>query len=487
MPEFNIRDRESRRGYLKLTGAGMAAMLAGCSGNGGNGSDGNGSDPTTPTTTTTPDPAQLGEVHWLSDYNNEAWQTKWDELTSSFEAETGIQTNIEFVGGQGSGEQRLSNLIQAGDTPDLFTSNPVSVANLFANGSMVPLADMVDEITSVNGEITAEPVLRDDQGTPYEVPHGYYVGTLLYREDIYEALGLSEPDSFEELRSNAQAIEETDQFETRGFMLPAAKNEPLAAAVFRQFFNHMGHGRFRWKSDAQEEAEVWFPKEPAVELLNYFKELAQYSPPPSKNGFASGLQDWGGSAYAHMVHLNLWPGGVAAAIDPEVAKNTGVTNVPLDDGINAEEVPITLTSSVDGHYVFGDGNNTPGAKRLLLYMYGRDAETTAELYAQEPMRFLPGYKEILQTDTFTGLDYFNKFPSHVEKLQRIEQIGEKYFNNVEEINSVMSSGPVMYAGQALLLATLMNDVLVVGMDPGEAVDKYKSDVSDRLEEGKQRF
>jgi hypothetical protein len=33
----------------------------------------------------------------------------------------------------------------------------------------------------------------------------------------------------------------------------------------------------------------------------------------------------------------------------------------------------------------------------------------------------------------------------------------------------------------------MNDVIVVGDDPGAAVDKYKSDLQERLEEGKRRF
>jgi multiple sugar transport system substrate-binding protein len=453
--------------------------IAGCTG--GDGGDGGNAN------TTTQDPSELPAVHWLTDYSNEAWQTKWDELSSSFDEETGIGADIEFVGGQGSGEQRLANLIQAGNTPDLFTSNPVAVADLFSSGQMVEVSDLLDEVTSVNGDITAQPVLRDAEGTPYEIPHGYYVATLLYREDVYDALGLSEPSNFQELLENSRAIDESDEFDTRGFAVPAVQNGPLAAALFRTFYNNMGYGRFRWKSDAREEPEVWFPKEPAVELLEYLKELAQYSPPPSQISFVSGLQDWGAGAYGHLNHLNMWPGGVAAAIDAEVAQNTGVTNMPLDDGVSKEEVPITLTSSVDGHYVLGGGDNTPGAKELLGWLYGRDVETTAQLYAQEPMRFLPGYGDVLGTDTFSGLDYFSNFPSHIEKLRKIERIGEEYFNNVEANNEVMSSGPVMYAGQGLLLATLMNDVIVVGDDPGAAVDKYKSDLQERLEEGKRRF
>jgi multiple sugar transport system substrate-binding protein len=352
---------------------------------------------------------------------------------------------------------------------------------------MEPLDDLLAEITDTNGEVTGKPVLRDAEGTAFQIPHGHYVSTLNYREDIYDALDLSTPSSYEELRENARIIDESDEFDARGIAIPAAKNEPLAAAVFRHFYNNMGYHRFRWKSDAQEEAEVWFPKEPAVEVLNYLKDLAQYSPPPSQTTFASALSDWGGGAYAHLLHLNMWPAGVAGQIDPAVAKNSAPTNLPLGDGVDKEEVPITQTSSIDGHYVLSGGGNTPGAKELLRYMYARDAETTAELYSAEPMRFLPGYGEILQTDTYANFEHFQEFPSHIEKLRTVEQIGQEYFNNVESVNSVMSHGPVMYAGQALLLATMMNEVIVVGRDPGGAVDQYKADVQERLEEGKRRF
>jgi multiple sugar transport system substrate-binding protein len=511
-----MKETYSRRRYIVLSATGTIAGVTGClggnengssDGDGGNESDGdggggrNGSDESNGSSggnasggsngsaggSSGENPSELPPVHWLTDYNSDAWQSRWNEFASTFTEETGIDTNIEFVGGSGEGEQRLANLIQAGDPPDVMTTVTPSVADLFTAGTLAPVNDTLGEITSAAGELTVEPVLNDSEGTRYQVPHGYYIATLLYREDIYEALDLSEPSNFMELKENARIIDESDEFDTRGMAVPAAQDEPLASAAFRIMYNNMGYARVRWKSDAREEVEIWFPKEPAVELLNYFKELAQYSPDPSQVTFVSGLSNWGGGAYGQLVHLNLWPGGTAAGIDPEIAKNTGVTNMPLYQDVPKEESRMTLNANIDGHFVLDSGANTPGSKRLLKWLYGRDAETTAEMYAQEPMRFLPTYAEILGTDTYADFDHFQEFPGHLEKLKKIEDIGNEYYNNVESTMTALSTGPATYMGRVFLLSRMIHDAVVVGDDPAAVVDEHKSAMEERLQEGKERF
>ena len=108
----------SRRRVLQGTGAGAAAMLAGClgggggDGNGGNGGNGGGGA----------DPTELPDVFMLTDYNNEPWQGKWEDLSGSFTEETDIGVNIEYSGMSGQQENRLATLIQSGNPPDVNTS-----------------------------------------------------------------------------------------------------------------------------------------------------------------------------------------------------------------------------------------------------------------------------------------------------------------------------------------------------------------------------
>ena len=504
---LTMREKYLRREYMILATTGAAAGVAGClsgSGNsdengsggnnggdgnnssgGGNTSGGNGSGDNGSTVESSWENAsELPPAHWLSDYNNDAWEQQWDSLTSSFTDETGIATNIEFVGGSGTGEQRLANLIQAGDAPDMITTTTESVIDLRSQDQLQPVNDVIDSITPVAGESVVN-MEKDGDGNLYQVPHGYYVSTYLYREDIYEALDLSEPSSFDEVLENARIIDESDEFDARGFALPAAQNAPLADGIFRQFYANMGYARVRWKSDAEEEVELWFPKEPAVELLNFFKELAQYSPDPSQVSFTSVLSNWGAGAYAQTNHLNLWPGGVAAGIDPEIAKNTGATNVPLDEGVSKAKVPVTLQP--DGHFILKPGANTPGSKRLLEWLYGRDIETTAGMYGQEPMRFLPSYSKILETDTFADFEIFQEFPGHLEKLQKIENIGNEFFGNNKANQRALHTGAGYYLRGVFFYGNMLNDVVVVGKDPETAYDETRAQMEERLEEGKSRF
>jgi multiple sugar transport system substrate-binding protein len=469
----------TRRQYLALAAIG-AASTAGCFSD----NNGNGETTTTATPTTTPDPSQMPAVHWLSDYNNDRWQQKWDQLSASFTDETGIETDIEFVGGSGEGEQRLANLIQAGNPPDLMTTTHESVANLWSQDKLQPTTDLVDEIASAAGEPSID-LQKDEQGNVYQVPHGYYVSTYLYRTDVYEELGLSEPGSYDDILENARAIDESDQIDARGFMLPAAKNAPLSEGVFRHLLNNKGYAYVQWKSDAEEEVELWIPKEPAVEVLNFMNELAQYSPSPSQNTFVTGLTDWGAGAFAQQINLNAWPAAVATQVDPSVATTTGATNVPLQDGVSKEEVPVTLEP--DGHFILRNGENTPGARRFLLWLYGRSAETAAQMYAQEPMRFLPTYEKILDTDTFSNLGYFEQFPGHLELLEEIKAIGDEYFSNNKSAQRAIRQGPASYLRGGFFLANMVHDVVVVDMDPGAAYDKWRTNMEDRLEEGKRRF
>jgi len=109
------------------------------------------------------------------------------------------------------------------------------------------------------------------------------------------------------------------------------------------------------------------------------------------------------------------------------------------------------------------------------------------MYAQEPMRFLPGYRGILETDTYQGFDHFQEFPGHLEKLQEIVRIGDEYFNNIEATVEALSTGPAMYMGQRFIISRMMHDAIVLGEDPETAYDTHQPDLEQRLQEGKERF
>lgn len=466
----------TRRQWLALTGAGTAVGLAGCFGDDGNGGGG------------TQDPTKLPAVHGLTDYNNEAWQKQWEEeLVPAFTKETDIDVEIEYSGLSGQQENRLATLIQSGDPPGFNTSTLDQVADLLAEGQLAEVSDVVEKVESVAGEIVSPPLVQD--GDMWQVSHGYYTSVFHYRQDIYDALGLDVPTSFQELLDNAKAIDEADM-DVRGYGL-AGKKVGKAQDEFQVYLANMGVSPIglRWKDpDAMEELEIHFPEDEVTTLLSYFQDLAQYSPDPTGIGWAESLRGWVGNQYAQMYNLNMWPAGIAGGAGVEaIAKNTGVAPLPRwkEGGITKDDVWL-FNATADGHHVFKNAENTPGTKRFLEWVYGGEMSRTASLYEAEPTRFLPNYADVLSSDTFQSFDHWQQWPSHLEGLEKCQnEIVADYYGNVPEAN-FNSSAVALYVTRFFFPAEMVN-MVVTGSSPKEAYDYGRDKLEQRFQEGKEKF
>jgi hypothetical protein len=76
----------NRRDILRATTGGLAALLAGC-----------GSQlPAQQTPPTQQTPVEQPDVSILTDYNTEAWQTRWEQtVVPAVEANTGVALNVK--------------------------------------------------------------------------------------------------------------------------------------------------------------------------------------------------------------------------------------------------------------------------------------------------------------------------------------------------------------------------------------------------------
>lgn len=479
---------------LTATGAGIAAGVAGCTGGGGQQTTapptttmGGGTETGTETQTAGAKHIEAGDtgnvVHLLTDYSNEGWQKLWkEELIPAFTNELNLKTNIEYTGFQGTGEQRLTTLIQAGNPPESYTGSPFQSGDMLGKGQLAWTTHIVDYTTEQLGDLVGAPLEFQIDGQPeqYRVPHGQYTDTIHYRTDILEQLGLEIPKTNEELLHNAKVIDESDEVEARG-MTVAAPKSGQSDSYFQSFFQARGVWLFRWKDEEKkEEVEVWFPKEDALAVLNWAKELAQYSPDPSSVNWGSTLGYWAGGRVAQMYHLNGWGAGVAAnAGAGEIASNTDITPLLPYEGV---EPSLGLGNpGFDGHPALNIADNVPGLFTLLKYMYG-DADRAAQYYLTEPTRFIPAYTDIMDTDTYRNAKIFQDFPNLLDlNVKARDEIA-----TLEPTSRELAYTPA--AGYALrfpIIAEMMNQVIVVGRDPGKAYDEAKSRFQKRLAEGKE--
>jgi multiple sugar transport system substrate-binding protein len=473
----------SRRRVLQGTGAGAAAMLAGClGGGGGGGGDGNGGSGGA-------DPTELPDVFMLTDYNNEPWQAQWGNLSSSFTEETDIGTNIEYSGMSGDQENRLATLIQSGNPPDVNTSTFDQVADVWSTDGLATTNGVVETAESTNGDLIASPLTVD--GDIWQVPHGYYTSTFNYREDVYEELGLSVPTSFQGLIDNSRAIDNSN-IDIRGYGLAGAK-VGKSQDEFQSYLAHMGVSDIglRWVDpDARNELEVWWPEEEVTTLLDFFNQLSEYSPDPTSLGWSSSISNYLGGQFAQQYHLNTWPAGIAAASDiPEVAYNTGVAPLPYwEEGGASQGDSWLFNPTVDGHHIFAGGDNTPGARQWLEYIYGDSLERTAGIYAAEPTRFIPIYEDILGSDTFSGLDFWEQGENQklLDQLKYTQDtiIGDHY-GQVPE--SDLNDPVAVYVTRQWFYGEMINRVITGTDTVQEAYEWGLGRLETRLEEGRNRF
>lgn len=487
----------ARREFIATVGA---AALAGCLFEDSPGSDA--ADPSpdrtdTPTereTTTvervpeTPtDPEDLPPVHVLTDFTNDAWEDRWEQLRADFEAETSIDLNIEWViGGSGTGE-RLTQLVQAGNPPDVFTDSFEYVDSFYASGHLATTTDLVAAARQAHGDLLASPL--HDAGEDWEVPHGYMALTFQYRSDVYEQLGLEPPTSFEAVLANARTIDESD-LALSGYGLPAAPTGKagyeLKAYLAQAGVSPIG---LRWRDpDRREELTVWWPEQEVTAVLEFLRDLSRYSVDPAEVDWQESLRLHLQGKIAQQIHVNAWPIGLAVQNGlGEIARNTGVTALPYRERAGVSRGDSWLYEpSVDGIYLFEGGSNVPGSRKLLSYLYADELDRTASLYEPEPTRHLPISASVANSARYRNFDVWEEVPQALEQMDYIRQevVGDHY-GQIPEAD--IDSPVARYVANQDLYARMVARVVTDGESPQTAYEWGRSQLESRLAEAQSLF
>ncbi|WP_408959738.1 ABC transporter substrate-binding protein [Natrinema sp. 74] len=432
--------------------------MAGCIGGGGGGNN---------------------EIHFITDYYNSSWEGLWSEMESQFESNTDHSMNIENGGMSGTQEGRLARLIQAGNPPDANTSTFDQVADIWATEQLSSVGDVVSSIEEVNGKLNVGGAFLGGDEI-YQVPHGVYVSDFVYRQDVYDELGLSEPQTFQDVLDNAKAIDEAggQYSDMRGYGLagmPTGKSQD----EFQVLLSSAGISGLgiRWKDpEAQNELEIHFPENVVTTVLQYMKDLAQYSPDPTSIGWSKSLSGWLQGQYAQQYHLNAWPIGLTAAQaeaqDSDalrgLAKATQVRAYPTWGNIDKNENWLSAPAP-DGYHVFANGGNTQGAKEWFKWLYADSMEKTVQFYAADPGRFLPSYADVLGSDAFRNQDIMQAHPHLLEKLQYVQnEIWGNHYGSVDAAN--ISSPVALYLQRQWFYGEMVNRVVTNSMTVQEAYD-----------------
>ena len=147
-------------------------------------------------------PELTGTLRIVSDMSNPAPRAVMEDLANRFdEMHSDLDVELEVIDRE-AWKTQIRNTLSA---------NPPDVVNWYAANRMMPyvnaglfedVSDVWEEIEgleSVKGALTLD-------GKQYGVPYTYYQWGVYYRQDIFEELGLEEPETWEQELANCQAI-----------------------------------------------------------------------------------------------------------------------------------------------------------------------------------------------------------------------------------------------------------------------------------------
>ncbi|MGA9435956.1 MAG: ABC transporter substrate-binding protein [Roseobacter sp.] len=146
-----------------------------------------------------------GDLRIFLDTSNPAPRATMEKMIGDFQAlhpDLNIETTVID---REAYKTQIRNFLTA-DAPDVATwyaanrMTPYVSAGLFEDVSdLWQEPEIAENLASTKGAMTID-------GKQWGVPYTYYQWGIYYRKDIYDELGLNEPTSFDEMKSNCQAI-----------------------------------------------------------------------------------------------------------------------------------------------------------------------------------------------------------------------------------------------------------------------------------------
>jgi hypothetical protein len=380
-------------------GAAGSFALAGCSGDGGDGGNGDtgngdtgGDTPTDGGGTATDSgmwPDLTGdEVHILTENSLAAHRAFYDRVASGFQEATGAVVNVEYVGAGAGGTERVTQLSQGGNPPELHQAVSSEIAGYKNAGIAEPVTDLVETIIDeVHGPVKGGEKNRlIVDGEDYLIPFVTYYNNWYYRTDLADIV----PDTYEKALEYAQ---QTDSEEIHGVYQPASANPVQTYDMLNWMYTH--GGQFcEWDGDQvkiiYDEGEN---RDKLIEAQNKRAEMYQYSPDTTGGSFGEWSNGTGLGVAASGGYTGFRPHPISWRRDRDFKEDlASLGGYPVPSGGSN-----TPTSTTIGWATF-KGANTEAAKAYVEYLFRNhyvDFCTTVN-----PGHYSPSFAEVQTSEKY---------------------------------------------------------------------------------------
>lgn len=475
----------NRRTALKVIGGIGLSSLAGCGGAGD--STPTSDDGMTPTKTTggqvgtaTPKSDIAGqEVHFIKGRTNRATVELFDQVARDFKAETGAILRTEYSGMGAGRYERLIQLLQAGDPPEVAVSQLSNAITLWNEGVLAPVTGVMEHLTDQYGP-PADNFRFIQDGEEWMVPWSIGFADLWYRRDVLDEAGLGSnfvPDTWDNLETYAQAV--TENTDLNGVFMPAAQTEPTMANIISFLRSNEGNITKYENGDWQIAFHEGQDRERMAETLQFLDRLHDnYSP------------DAGGAGWDEMTNAIAF--GVAASnwfpgARPKNAVSQEQASAFAEDVVNVGHNPANRSkngrASVGPMVVFQNSENPEAGRQFLEFLMGNPEYAADLCWADGPVHCQPPFPGIKESSYYKGLE--DSLPDHWSRpvLDRANFEAPKH----GVVSAFETDPPNPYMGALLTpltLASLAQDVLLNDQDIDQAIDNRAQEMVDILDRAK---
>ena len=294
------------------------------------------------------------QIYYLAESSDRRYQEYWQGVANRFQDATGAQVTIEFAGHAEGYRDRLIQMVQAGDPPDVTHASLNMGSSLGHQGQLADHSEVLDYWEEVWGEEFDDQFRIVLDGEDKYLPLHANIFCNWYRDDVFDI----EPNTWENELDMAAEHDEGPGG-TRGYFMPIrvglwANDMQLLTngwTLGAKVFDRDDDGELEVVLDQGENADLW------SEALEHMEELYQYSN-PNTDAFYDELFTALGAEAAYQTH---WVGTHLKifAADSPVAENITQTEPAVPEGMQTRQ-----WGNIQGQAVTNDGNTEVGLEFL---------------------------------------------------------------------------------------------------------------------------
>jgi len=405
------------------------------------------------------------EVVFLTEEGTEQGRQTLNQMASDFNDATGAEANVETLGA-GELNQRTTQLVQAGDPPELV-AQPMSVAFFYGTEALAPMNGAVQQFQDRYGELKDVEQVQIDGDNYFSVLWGG-ANQYFYRDDVVN----SNPETWDQLLTIAE--ENDGQEDLSGTYVAAGESICVDVEVMGWGYSNgaktlqrQDDGTIVPAIDKGENRQKW------IETFEYFDQLHEFSPEAADAGCTAQINALADGQSATGMYPGARPKLQAAQRGREFAGNLRATLQP------ERESPTTV-GNPEGLLSFAD-SNTEAAQVFVDFLY--QPKYYFDLLMIAPLHNAPP-QALRENDQFMELlgDELHESWS--------EQDIERSLDRSQFIqNPAIETDPGNQVGRLVLrsgvLSQIKNQVLIGGKDPGQAIDDNVPQLAEMLSDAQE--